>query len=104
MGCGVLPYRGESVRGYEGCKAETYRVLGLTRACTHTAIMSSWGSRRAVTEEAMFVLDLERQIGFRLGGESGGPEGGGDSACDHLLSLSLSLSKEPTPEVTGRTR
>lgn len=40
----------------------------------------------------MFVLDLERQIGFRLGGESGGPEGGGDSACDLLLSLPLSLS------------
>ena len=43
-----------------------------THTHTHTPIMSSWGSRRAVIKEEMFVLDLEKWVGFRMGSKSEG--------------------------------
>lgn len=57
---------------------------------THIYTMSTWGSKRAMTKKATFVLDLKNQVGFRLGGKAEGRWRWWEQ-CVRQLSLPLCL-------------
>lgn len=100
MGCGVLPHRGEPVRGSERCKAETYRVLGLTRACAQR-------SRPAADQEELW--QRKQCLCWTLKGrrtETGRWVAGpwrwrGQCVRSPPVPVSVSVCQEPTPEVAG---
>lgn len=72
---------------YEGYDLLTERQTTGIKTHTHKENTSSWGLRRALMEKAMFVLDLDKWVGFRVGGEAEGHRRWWEQHEQWLLSL-----------------